>query len=53
MDPNSNINCSKKIQKSKIVPTLILFNEKQNSDNLRHKNLTLKVRILQTAEDQK
>ena len=35
---------------------MIFFNEKENkndSDNLRHGKLTLKVRILETAEDQK
>ena len=32
---------------------MIFFNENKDSDHFRHRKLTLKVRKLQTAEDQK
>ena len=40
----------------KIAPKMIFLNEKKNqkdSDDFRHRKLTLNVRILQTADGQK
>ena len=42
-------------KKAKFTPKIIFFNEKKKKDSMifRHKELTLKVRILQMAENQK
>jgi hypothetical protein len=47
---------SKNVNNKKRAAKMIFFNEKisqKDLDNFRHRNLTLKVRSLQTAEDKK
>ena len=46
---------SKNVNNKKCAPKMISFNEKkiESLDNFRHRKLTLKVKKLQTAEDQK
>ena len=47
---------SKNFNNEKCAPKMIFFNEKKikkDSDNFRHRKSTLKLKKLQTAEDQK